>query len=337
MGVRAHPERAGGRRHRRGAGRGVGGVGGPGGGGGVPDRRDHQDRRPAGRGPGVGVGRPDVDAAAAAAELLVPAGPVVLDLRRGHDQPDDQAGPQARDDDHGDHLPVRPDIRRREVPRLARRGQRRLGPGPCRGRRRAADRERRGDDRDGRADHAAGGAVDRPVAVPGRVGHPGARGAPAQVAVLHAPGHGHHHVRPGPGHTVPRGGLRGADLGHPARRLARRPGGGGAAGDAARADGRRAGCGQDARHRDRRGLLRSRAGAVGRRQQRGRGRTRRGHRVRAEHRHEHRAAQGRHRGDHRRGVRARQGPRRRPLHDLPAATATRPSEHTGGTQPWRST
>ena len=35
------------------------------------------------------------------------------------------------------------------------------------------------------------------------------------------------------------------------------------------------------------------------------------------HRHQHRAAQGRDRGDHHRGVRAGQGPRRRPLHDLP--------------------
>ena len=175
----------------------------------------------AGRGAGVGVRGSDVDAAAAAAELLVPAGPVVLDLRRGHDQPDDQAGPQARDDDHGGHLPVQPDVRRREIPRLAGRGRRRLGPGSCRGRRRAADRQRRGDDRDGRADHAAGGAVDRPVAVPGRVGHAGAGGAPAQVAVLHAPGHGHHDVRPGPGHAVPAGGVRGADLGDPARRLGR--------------------------------------------------------------------------------------------------------------------
>ena len=40
---------------------------------------------------------------------------------------------------------------------------------PCRGRRCAADRQRHGDDRHGRADHAAGGAVDRPLAVPGRV------------------------------------------------------------------------------------------------------------------------------------------------------------------------
>jgi Ca2+-transporting ATPase len=34
-------------------------------------------------------------------------------------------------------------------------------------------------------------------------------------------------------------------------------------------------------------------------------------------RHQHRAAQGRDRGDHHRGVRAGQGPGRRPLHDLP--------------------
>ena len=52
-----------------------------------------------------------------------PARSFVLDLRRGHDQPDDQAGPQAGDHDHGDHLPVQPDVRRREVPHLARRGR----------------------------------------------------------------------------------------------------------------------------------------------------------------------------------------------------------------------
>src|SRR5947209_9691073 len=111
-------------------------------------------------------------------------------------------------------------------------------------------------------------------------------------------------------------------MGHPARRLARRSGGGGAAGDAARADGPGPGCVQDARHRDRRGLLRSRARAVGRRQQRGRDRTRRGRLLRAQLRHQHRAPQGWHRGDHDRGLRARQGPRWRPLHDLP--TTTRP-------------
>ena len=45
--------------------------------------------------------------------------------------------------------------------------------------------------------------------------------------------------------------------------------------------------------------------------------------LRAQHRHQHRAAQGRHRGDHHRGIRARQGPRRRPLHDLPDRTRSR--------------
>ena len=92
---------------------------------------------------------------------------LVLDLRRGDDQPDDQAGPDAGDDDHGDDLPVPPDVRRRRVPDLAGRVGRGLGPLPCRGRRCAADRQRHGDDRHGGADHPAGGGVDRPLAVPG--------------------------------------------------------------------------------------------------------------------------------------------------------------------------
>ena len=74
---------------------------------------------------------------------------------------------------------------------------------PRRGRRRAADRQRHGDDRHGRAHDAAGGGVDRPVAVPGGGGQAGARGAPAEVAQLHAPRHGDHDVRPRPGHPVP--------------------------------------------------------------------------------------------------------------------------------------
>jgi arginine deiminase len=53
---RSHPVRTRGRDHRRGPGPGMGRDGGPGAGGGVPDRRDHQDRRPAGRRAGVGVG-----------------------------------------------------------------------------------------------------------------------------------------------------------------------------------------------------------------------------------------------------------------------------------------
>ena len=127
-----------------------------------------------------------------------------------------------------------------------------LGPRPRRGRRRAADRQRHRDDRHGRAHHSAGGAVDRPLAVPGRVRDAGARGAPAQVPQLHAPGHRHHDVRPRPGHPVPPGRRRGADLVDPARRVTRRPGRRGTAGVAARADGQGAGRGQDARHRDRR-------------------------------------------------------------------------------------
>ena len=123
-------------------------------GGGLPHRRDHQGGRGAGPRPGVGVGHLDDDAAAAVAQLPVPARPVVLDLRRRHAQPDDQAGPQAGDDDHGGGLPLPPDVHRRGVPDLARRRRRGLGTRPRRGRRRAADRQRRGHDRDGGADHA---------------------------------------------------------------------------------------------------------------------------------------------------------------------------------------
>ncbi len=107
----------------------------------VPDRRHHQGRRRTGRRVGVGVGRPDEHVVAAAAELLVPARSVVLDLRRRHDQPDDEAGPEARDDDHGGDLPLPPDVRGRAVPDLARRLRRGLGPRARRRRRRAADRQ----------------------------------------------------------------------------------------------------------------------------------------------------------------------------------------------------
>ena len=64
--------------------------------------------------------------------------------------------------------------------------------------------------------------------------------------------------------------------------------------------------------------LRSRAGAVGRRQQRARGRARRRRRLRAQRRHQHQAPQGRHRGHHDRRQRARPRPRRPALHELPA-------------------
>ena len=166
---------------------------------------------------GVGVGRPDEHAAAAAAQLPVPARPVLLDLRRRHAQPDDQARAEAGNDDHGDHLSVPPDVRRGAVPGLARRRRRELGTRARRRRRRAADRQRLGHDRHGRTHHAAGGAVDRAVAVPRRIGPPGARRPPAQVPQLHAPRHRDHDVRPGPGHDVPAGHRRSTDLGDTAR------------------------------------------------------------------------------------------------------------------------
>ena len=71
--------------------------------------------------------------------------------------------------------------------------------------------------------------------------------------------------------------------------------------------------------RDRRRRLPAGARAVGRRQQRGRARARRGGRLRAQHLHHRQDARGRRRGRHHRGVRAGQGARRRTLHDLPAS------------------
>jgi hypothetical protein len=76
------------------------------------DRRDDQGRHPPGRGIGVEVGGSVDAAAAAAAELPIPARLLVLDLQRGNDQPDDQAGPGPGNDDHGSDLPVPPDVRR---------------------------------------------------------------------------------------------------------------------------------------------------------------------------------------------------------------------------------
>ena len=62
---------------------------------------------------------------------------------------------------------------------------------------------------------------------------------------------------------------------------------------------------------------------MGRRQQRRRPRARRGRRLRAQHVHDRQDARGGRRGRRDRRLRARQGPRRRALHDLPARCATR--------------
>ena len=112
------------------AGPGVGRRGRAGARGGLPHRRDHQGGRGAGPRAGVGVGHVDDDAAAAAAQLPVPARPVVLDLRRRHAQPDDQAGPQAGDDDHGGDLPLPPDVQPRRSSRSGWAAPTRTGDAP---------------------------------------------------------------------------------------------------------------------------------------------------------------------------------------------------------------
>ena len=106
-------------------------------------------------------------------------------------------------------------------PGLARRRRAGLGPRDRRGRRRDADRQRRGDDRHGRAHRATGGDDDRAGAVQGRLRAPRARGDAAAIAALHAPRHGHDDGRPRRRDAVPRGGRRRSRLVDPSRR--RRP------------------------------------------------------------------------------------------------------------------
>ena len=56
-----------------------------------------------------------------AAQPPLPAGQLVLDLRRGDHQPDGQAGPPARVAAHPGHLPLPPALRRRRLRHLLRR------------------------------------------------------------------------------------------------------------------------------------------------------------------------------------------------------------------------
>ena len=184
-----------------------------------------------------------------------------------------------------------------ELPDLVRRRRRGLGPLARRGRRRAADRQRRGDDRDGRADHAR----RRSWISPGSCSAPVPRTLVLavqlpQVAQLHAPRHGDHDVRPRPrSRSSRRSSTTAPDLGRSApatrpttcvieelRRATRRG-----------AWPTRSGSTEMRVDRDRRRQLRGRARAVGRRQQRRRARARRRRRLRAQRRHQHRAAQGR--------------------------------------------
>ena len=202
------------------------------------------------------------------------------------------------------------------------------GRAPRRGRRRPADRQRHGDDRHGRAHDAAGRAVDRPRAVPGRLGDAGARRAPARSRAATCT-------------STPSSRCATATSSRCSRRssTARAPGRSGPAtspddlvveeqtGSLPEIMAQGARRRRDAGDRDRRRRLRGRARAVGRRQQRRRARARRRRRLRAQHRHQHRAAQGRHRGHHHRGLRARPRPRRLALHDLPARARRPRSDH----------
>ena len=95
----------------------------------LPDRRHHQGRRRAATS-GWSGSRADPTS------MLLPPLPNFLFQRDPScwiydgvtHQPDDEAGPQARDDDRGGDLPVPPDVRGRAVPDLARRRRRGLGP-----------------------------------------------------------------------------------------------------------------------------------------------------------------------------------------------------------------
>ena len=114
------------------------------------DLRPARDLQPA-----AGVPRRRRLPARPAAEPPVPAGQLGLGLRRAVGQPDEQAGPQAGDDQLPAGLQLPPDVpRRRPAALLLRQRQRAPRPGQLRGRRHPGHRQRRGDDRHGRADHA---------------------------------------------------------------------------------------------------------------------------------------------------------------------------------------
>jgi len=182
--------------------------------------------------------------------------------------------------------------------------------------------------RHGRADHAAGGAVESPVlfSVSGSC-HAGARGAPDEVALLHAPGQR--------SSTIASGTLSPCSPGAPGRGPgqsgpAPRPGSGWwrAAGTLARAEWPGLGVGQDARHRNGGTPSRPSASHVRRRNNASRSNPALSSAYERNTGKEHALAQGGIEvGNHGRGFRARQG-LAADTHDLPAH-AIRHSEHTG--------
>ena len=131
--------------------------------GAVPDRRHHQARDP-GAGPGAEEHRlplagPGRLRAVPAAEPALPAGHLLLDLRRGVGERHAAAGPDAGDGQRRGHVPVASDVRRGRVRDLAARRGRRARHD--RGRRHPGARRGRGPGRDERADPAAGGGDAR--------------------------------------------------------------------------------------------------------------------------------------------------------------------------------
>ena len=126
-------------------------------GGGARRRRPQARPRPAeDLQPAAGVpGRRRLPAAAAA-QPPVPAGQLRLGLRRPVGQPDEQAGPQAGDDQLAAGLELPPDVPGRPAALLLRQRQREPRPGQLRGRRHPRHRQRRGHGRHGGADQPQG-------------------------------------------------------------------------------------------------------------------------------------------------------------------------------------
>ena len=139
----------------------------------LPGGRDHQARdRRAGAGAEehhVPLAGPRRVRAGPAAQPALPAGHVLLDLRRSVDQRDAPPGAGQGVRARGGHLPVAPHVRRRRFRRLVPRRRRR--PGHHRGRGRPGARQRRGTGRHERAHHAAGGGAAGTAAVRPRCGH----------------------------------------------------------------------------------------------------------------------------------------------------------------------
>ena len=145
--------------------------------------------------------------AAAAAEHAVHPRLVLLDVRRGLDQPDVLAGPPARGVQRGRHLPLPPDVRRGRLRVLVPRARRRravqhrgLRTGLARGRRRPADRQRHRADRHERALPGPDDRAGRPRAVRQGCRRAGGRGRDDQGPRPHASRHRLHDARPRRGH-----------------------------------------------------------------------------------------------------------------------------------------